>query len=267
MIIAGRYGSLDPQGVSYTEKEYDYAVAKGIPVIALLHVNPASIESGKTEQTPEGKEKLAKFQEKAQGGRLSKEWRTPDDLAGLVSRALHISFKRFPAIGWIRADKAASEDLLNEINAIRKENVQLKQELEALNKTPSVPKNLASLDDEFEVNGHFTDYSYDFSQEFTWKHIVAWRELFKRVSPYLMEIPEDSYVKELMASNIAPPPNSASYTHINDQDFQTIKLQFQAQKLVETERLKTADGSYKLHWSLTPSGKDLAFDLRTVKKE
>ena len=36
VIIAGRYGSLAPDGISYTEKEYDYAVSKGIRVLAFV---------------------------------------------------------------------------------------------------------------------------------------------------------------------------------------------------------------------------------------
>ena len=30
MIIGGRYGSLTPEGISYTEQEYDYAISIGI---------------------------------------------------------------------------------------------------------------------------------------------------------------------------------------------------------------------------------------------
>jgi hypothetical protein len=40
LIIGGRYGSTDPEGVSYTEKEYEYAIEHGIKVIALLHELP-----------------------------------------------------------------------------------------------------------------------------------------------------------------------------------------------------------------------------------
>src|SRR4030042_3385153 len=36
LIIGGRYGSTTTEGLSYTEKEYDYAIECGIKVIALL---------------------------------------------------------------------------------------------------------------------------------------------------------------------------------------------------------------------------------------
>ena len=37
LIVANRYGSLASDGLSYTEKEYDYAVSKKIPVLSFLH--------------------------------------------------------------------------------------------------------------------------------------------------------------------------------------------------------------------------------------
>src|SRR5216683_8241641 len=37
LIIGGRYGSVDESGISYTEQEYEYAVSRGLKVIALLH--------------------------------------------------------------------------------------------------------------------------------------------------------------------------------------------------------------------------------------
>ena len=37
VIIAGRYGETGADGVSYTEKEYDYAISTEKPVIAFLH--------------------------------------------------------------------------------------------------------------------------------------------------------------------------------------------------------------------------------------
>ena len=267
LIIGGRYGSVTSEGISYTEKEYEYAVEKGLKVVALLHKNPENIPAGKSELSPEAREKLTAFRDKVSKGRLVDFWTDASGLPGQVALSMINATRTFPGIGWIRADKAASEDLLTEVNALRKENDKLKLQLAAIDRNPPIPESLASLEDEFEVNGHFADYTYDFEQESAWKYTVVWRELFKKISPYLMEGAEDSYVKDLIALNTAPPLHSSWHTHIDDQDFQTIKMQFQALKLVQIERLKTADSKYKLLWSLTPSGKDLAFDLRTVKKE
>jgi nucleoside 2-deoxyribosyltransferase len=51
VVIAGRYGSIGPDGKSYTQMEYEYAVQKQIPVMAFLHENPGSISVIKTDQT------------------------------------------------------------------------------------------------------------------------------------------------------------------------------------------------------------------------
>ncbi len=48
LIIGGRYGSLTPDGISYTEEEYNYAISKGLKVIALIHENPGEIALNKS---------------------------------------------------------------------------------------------------------------------------------------------------------------------------------------------------------------------------
>ena len=46
LIVAGKYGSIDPEeNISYTEKEYRYAVNIGMPVLAFLHKNVDQLPS------------------------------------------------------------------------------------------------------------------------------------------------------------------------------------------------------------------------------
>ena len=61
VIIGARYGSLTEEGVSFTEKEYDYALSRGIPVLGFIHADPGSIANRESEQTKEGRKKLAAF--------------------------------------------------------------------------------------------------------------------------------------------------------------------------------------------------------------
>ena len=58
LIIGGRYGSVTDDGISYTEKEFDYAVENGLRVVALIHGSPDDIAFEKSEQDPELREKL-----------------------------------------------------------------------------------------------------------------------------------------------------------------------------------------------------------------
>lgn len=50
LIIGGRYGSVAEDGLSYTEKEFDYAVSKGLRVIVLVHENPENLPYAKSEK-------------------------------------------------------------------------------------------------------------------------------------------------------------------------------------------------------------------------
>lgn len=61
LILGGRYGSIGPEGISYTEMEYQYALSTGKPTIAFLHRSPGKIIADKSEPSPEGKEKLQAF--------------------------------------------------------------------------------------------------------------------------------------------------------------------------------------------------------------
>lgn len=45
LIVAGRYGSVTRDGISYTEKEFDYAKKIGIPILVFLHKHPENLSS------------------------------------------------------------------------------------------------------------------------------------------------------------------------------------------------------------------------------
>ncbi|WP_216825024.1 DUF4062 domain-containing protein [Agarilytica rhodophyticola] len=49
LIIGGRYGSLSEEGISYTEKEFNYAIEKDLKVMAFIHDSPDDIPLGKSE--------------------------------------------------------------------------------------------------------------------------------------------------------------------------------------------------------------------------
>ena len=61
VIIGGRYGSIGPSGLSYTQMEYEYAVAQDKPIIAFLHKEPGALPANRTEQSALGKKGLEGF--------------------------------------------------------------------------------------------------------------------------------------------------------------------------------------------------------------
>ena len=131
VIIAGRYGSLADDGFSYTEKEYDYAVSKEIPVLRFLHEHPENIPSGLTD--PENAIKLAEFKKKVSARRLVKYWTTADNLSTQVQTALFNAFESKPRTGWVRADSVmATEQLEEKLERSQKINDEDKKTIDSL---------------------------------------------------------------------------------------------------------------------------------------
>jgi len=127
LIIAGRYGSLTDDGISFTEWEYELAKKSGIPVIAFLHKDIDSIVSGKTDKNDELREKLLRFRNKVEGGNQTVTyWTNPDDLKASVLSSIPQAIQYQPRIGWARADTIATSEaqeeikrLLNELSKLR----------------------------------------------------------------------------------------------------------------------------------------------------
>ena len=70
LIIGGRYGTLTDDGISYTEKEYDYAISKNLKVLAFVHEKPDDISVSKSDLDLALRKKLNDFREKVSGNRL-----------------------------------------------------------------------------------------------------------------------------------------------------------------------------------------------------
>lgn len=126
LISAGRYGSLDVDGIGYTEKEYDYAISKGIPVMSILHSNIGNLLSSKCEANDEGRTKLDAFRNKISSGRMVKFYNDIGSLKYCVSNAIHRCIIDYPAVGWVRGDSIAikentvSDDVQEGINLLTK---------------------------------------------------------------------------------------------------------------------------------------------------
>lgn len=121
LIIAGKYGSVNDKGISYTELEFDYALNVGKPIIAFIHRNPGNIPSSKTEMDPTMRDRLTAFRDKAKTSRIVKFWENTDELAGIIATSLLHVFKIFPGQGWVRASSINNKELLEENHKLRKQ--------------------------------------------------------------------------------------------------------------------------------------------------
>lgn len=118
LIIGNRYGSIEETtGISYTEKEFDYAVEKEIPILVFIVDSSMSMTADKFETDPQKIAKLRAFKEKVkQSGRYVKFWKNIDNLETLISQSISKAVLRGNRPGWVRTtdfdiDKSYAEIL------------------------------------------------------------------------------------------------------------------------------------------------------------
>ncbi|MDP3410741.1 DUF4062 domain-containing protein [Bosea sp. (in: a-proteobacteria)] len=191
VIIAGRYGSVSKEEISYTEMEYRYAMSKGKPIIGFVHKDPSKIAAAKYETDPSKQAKLANFRALVQE-KLVKFWESPAELGSVVSRSLIRLIKDNPAVGWVRGDNISSD-------AAREEILNLKRRVEELEGEASRslkvdPKNfellsrgLDAVDLSFILSVSEDPDSYFSRTNFKWDIKSNWEQIFFNVSPDLID--------------------------------------------------------------------------------
>lgn len=126
VIVAGKYGSIASDGVSYTEKEYDYAKEIGKPAIAFLHADTDSLPVKLCEPDPERRVKLEAFKQKIRPHPV-RFFGTSHQLATEVLASIVKLRDSHPRPGFVRADEAAD---LKRYTELLEENVRLRAEIE-----------------------------------------------------------------------------------------------------------------------------------------
>ncbi|WP_281558382.1 DUF4062 domain-containing protein [Thalassomonas sp. RHCl1] len=269
LIIGGRYGSKAEDGLSYTEKEFDYAVSKGIKVIALLHQEPNTLPRDKTELEPEGYEKLQSFIKKVSTNRLVRFWKEASQLPGEVALSLNKTIKMYPSVGWVRADSTASPELLAEINELRKHNEELKENLKQLSVGSSQIdiSELADWESSISLKGTYKLNAlniYSPTEYGNWTTTITWSKIYSKLSPFVAGKPREDEVNRFLAkhlSKVNQDVDGLSELVINQQDLFTIRIQFLALSLISVDVPAVGDAI----WSLTEHGTQKMLESRIVK--
>ncbi len=131
VVVAHRYGSCDSAGLSYTEKEYDYAIAQGVPALGFVVEEGISWPKDKSDTDRSTVKKLKLFKDKVKSKPVS-FWKNGEDLYGRCSIALMKAFNAYPREGWVRASRAQDAAAAKEIVRLSSENAELRNRLHAL---------------------------------------------------------------------------------------------------------------------------------------
>ena len=284
LIIGGKYGSMDDRGISYTEKEYDYAISCQIPVLTFLHKDINQISREKTETEQKLMEKLQIFQEKVKKGRLVKFWSNASDLTEKVMTSLMQTIKIYPQIGWVRTNMTISTESLQEINELRKKLAELedyKNKIETEKIINNSIENLAGLDKIIEIKSvairSYWRKGDKNERELEWKTDVSLKQIFEIVAPKIMyPSVKESQVKTHLTNVLHKQATKNKNTEYRDSYsprqidvsyFNIIKIQFIALGLVEAYIEKTEKGNTVFCWKLTEKGYAMMMQLITLKRE
>jgi hypothetical protein len=271
VIVAGRYGSVDSNGIGYTEKEYDYAVTTGKPVIAFLHQDPQSIAARYTDQHPELRQKLASFRTKVQT-RMCKYWTNADELGAVVSRSYVRLIKTHPVEGWVKARYAKTAEDLEKVNQMHEQIRVLEQEVAKLRqigraRAPNLAQGTDPVMLKYKLRYKDSDEALIFQ--------TTWNEVFAVVAAKAIDLDTEWSIRYEIDEWIARCAGHSERTiEITGASFQLIKIQFFSLGLIHT-RLKsefmTSHGGSTheqttVLWELTDEGRLALGELLAAKR-
>lgn len=144
LIIGHRYGSVTDEGISYTEKEYDYAKSKNIPILAFIRNRDVATKPHERDEDPAMAKKVDAFIQKASSSKMCDFWDNDDDLSTKVAIALPKIFRKNPRTGWVRGNLAISAEVSEEMALLSKENRTVRDENEKLQQLLSTRKPIVS---------------------------------------------------------------------------------------------------------------------------
>lgn len=303
LLIGGRYGSVDADGVSFTEKEYDYAIETGKPIMAFVHGAPDKIEAGKSELGDQARAKLEAFREKVMTAKHVRKWTNgPDDLAGQVAFSFSALLRQRPAVGWVRADALAAPEAVLEVARLQAEVAELRSALDTeRHSAPSGAETLAQGADEFPLVGEFTyvvdpdaedregnaldhDTAFD-----AWTMSIIWNDLFRLLGPRLLNEASESDLQGLVLNLLESSADDA-LIHFHDamkkigfspelvdaeldsvvvsrKSFDQIVVQLLALGLMAKSDRPHGVNDRNTYWSLTPHGETVLLSLTAIRRD
>ncbi|MCH8969735.1 MAG: DUF4062 domain-containing protein [Planctomycetes bacterium] len=267
VIVAHRYGSV-VDGISYTEKEYDYAVSQGIPVLGFVIEHDAPWPADRIEEDPEKKVSLEEFKAKVKQKPVGC-WKTAADLHGLFSIALMKQIVSTPRPGWTRADQVAGPKVVKELSRLSSENADLRKQLaEALHKAEDdAAADRRRTMQTMRKNNVGIDFWYDDGKDWEDKKEVNLGDLFFLLAPELMiEKSTESiagYVGRMMRRDMKRNPRSQFPVPSN-----SVKqwiADFVALDLFEPSPRRHSVKDTKEYWSLTTKGRETYTEVRRAR--
>jgi hypothetical protein len=100
------------------------------------------------------------------------------------------------------------------------------------------------------------------------EHKTTWKELYKLIAPHLLQPMNEKTLQVEIAKWILEEKGiqKVASSEIENNDLQSMKVQFLALGLIQVENLPTTMGTMGLFWSLTEVGVSVMYVVRSIKK-
>lgn len=277
VILGGRYGSVTEEGISFTEKEYDYAVELGIPVMGFVPADMDEIPVGKTDKNDAAAQKLDEFRAKVQK-RMTKEWKNAEDLGSKVTRGLVRLIKSHPRPGWVRGDQAMTSETKVQIAELEAKIAKMeKQEIESGQGAASeIDSSFAHGQEEVKVvlvhKGYdrYQNRQIEESRSLTY----TWDEIVEVLGPFMIDEAPEPALRTTLDSHLLGDIQSDSgnwapellqeSAEISDKSWGSIIVQLRALRLITTGTKKRTVSDKDVYWKLTQAGDDYLVKMRAV---
>jgi len=281
VIVAGRYGSLNRDGKSYTEMEFDYALQIGKPILGFCHKDLETLPVGKTERTDLGKQRLTTFTGKVRS-KLCRPWSSPAELGSAVKSAIIHALEFTPKPGWVRADSLPhneeAEKLKRRITDLEK---QRKKQREANR------QDFASGDEVIEIP-LVIEHDFDESEDeyasifrrrpkkrFEYVERLTWDELILILCHRLQEGRNLNELEDRLHEKLRERLNELVAKRLSQEDpdfgvvFGSFKLEPLLKTLMARKLVKMTVGSYgswpNPNWRFTPKGLQHLAELQAIR--
>jgi len=268
LLVAHRYGSVTAEGIGYTEKEYDYAVEKGVPILGFVLDDSAPWPRDRAETDPKAMQRIARFKTKVKS-RLVNFWSNKNDLHAKLSISLMKAITANPRTGWIRADQVTGAEVTKELTRLSSENASLREQLAAVKKKEETQHDEVRSAIKV-LNANKRKLVARTQDNPRWEDVepvtVTLADVFHWVAKNLLVENSSSEVSKNIALHLVGtkylPNHPIGANIVTD-----ILADFAALDLVEPSKKKHPVSDSAKYWSLTKLGKQVLKEFRRVLLE
>lgn len=265
VIVAHRYGSTDGC-ISYTEKEYNYALSKGIPVLGFVLDDSVSWKPEYMEDDVVKKEKLLFFKKRISSKMVS-FWKSTEDLYGKAAIALNKAITTYERPGYVRATEAVDKEIYKELARLSSENSELRisleqKEKELINSAENEEKELISImqsiDKPIPIRfGSISEWNHDYR--------LTLLELFECIGKAIIDETDELNINHIIAFSASKRNDYNKSIPVPTNKLAEWLSDLFSLGLIYPSNKKHSVKDTGKYWSLTVKGEDLLKIIRKLK--